>query len=713
MTKQGVGACSVCLALTATASAQTPAGGQFLVNTYTTERQILARPAMEPDGDFVVVWQSYAQGQPFFGVFGQRFAASGAPRGGEFHINTYTTTTASQSVPAVAVGSRGDFVVVWESANDGDGASIEGQRYDASGSAIGGEFSVNTFTPQRQGRPRVGRASDGRFVVCWMSYSVDGSANGVAARRFDASGNPIGAEFVVNTYTTGHQNYGDIAVEANGNFVAVWFDQAIDRDGSGTAIFGQRFDASGNRLGSDFLVNSYTTGNQQFPSVSVSPAGGFAVAWTSSTGDGSSFGMFARRFDASGNAVGNDFVVNTYTTGIQAGVFGQIAHDARGNFVVTWNGPGDGSSFGSFAQRFSASGARRGAEFRVNTYTTGVQSNPSVASDSVGNFVVDWDDRGGQDGSSYGVFAQRFGGLGPAALTVDSPGNRVLEPGETVDVRPTWRNFNGAAQTFGGTLADITGPAGATYTITDPAGDYGTVANGATAQCIDCYAVSVSNPANRPAMHWDASAVESILPDTQGQQKQWVLHVGASFTDVITSSGFYRFIETLLHHGITGGCGGTNYCPASSTTRAQMAVFVLVAKEGTGYVPPACTTPVFADVPASNPFCRWIEELARRGVVTGCGGGNYCPTSPVSREQMAVFVLRTLDPALVPPACAPPNIYNDVPETSGFCRWIEELTNRAVVTGCGGGNYCPTDPVTREQMGVFISATFGLTLYGP
>jgi hypothetical protein len=98
--------------------------------------------------------------------------------------------------------------------------------------------------------------------------------------------------------------------------------------------------------------------------------------------------------------------------------------------------------------------------------------------------------------------------------------------------------------------------------------------------------------------------------------------------------------------------------------------------------------------------------------VSGCGGGNYCPTSAVTREQMAVFVLRTLDPALSPPACATP-IYNDVPAASGFCRWIEELTRRSVVTGCGGGNYCPTAAVTREQMGVFISATFGLTLYGP
>jgi hypothetical protein len=274
---------------------------------------------------------------------------------------------------------------------------------------------------------------------------------------------------------------------------------------------------------------------------------------------------------------------------------------------------------------------------------------------------------------------------------------------------------NGTAQTFGGLLGGIAGPPGPAYAIVDGTAAYGTVPNGAAGACTsDCYAVFVSNPATRPSVHWDAAAVESILPDIQGQQKQWLLHVGASFSDVPVGGGFYRFIETLLHHSVTGGCTPAHYCPQSATTRDQMAVFVLVAKEGAGFNPPACgATPMFADVPAASPFCRWVEELARRGVAGGCGGGNYCPSAPVSREQMAVFVLRTLDPALNPPACAPPNLFADVPETSPFCRWVEELANRAIVSGCGGGNYCPSAAVTREQMGVFLGVTFGLTLYGP
>ena len=301
-----------------------------------------------------------------------------------------------------------------------------------------------------------------------------------------------------------------------------------------------------------------------------------------------------------------------------------------------------------------------------------------------------------------------------------SDGNSVFEPGETVDVAPTWRNGSGATHSFGGTAGTFTGPGAPgdpVYTVVDGTASYGAVPDGTNASCTstgDCYVLGISVPSTRPIQHWDASVREDLIPVIPGWATEWRLHVGDSFSDV-PRGGFYRFIETLLHHGITGGCTATAYCPSDATTREQMAVFVLVAKEGPGYVSRACIPGLetFADVPASSGFCRWIEELARRGVVSGCGGGNYCPASAVTREQMAVFVLRTLDAGLSPPPCVPPNIFGDLPETNPFCRWVEELANRGIVTGCGGGNYCPTAPVTREQMGVFISATFGLTLYGP
>ncbi len=303
--------------------------------------------------------------------------------------------------------------------------------------------------------------------------------------------------------------------------------------------------------------------------------------------------------------------------------------------------------------------------------------------------------------------------LTPTALAVDATGNGVLETNQTVVVDPSWANQTGGPVDLTGTATSFIGPPGPTYTIVDGSAAYGTVGDGSVVRCStatgDCYALSIT-ATGRPASHWDASFVESL---STGGPKAWTLHVGGSFTDVPSSSLFYRFVEILLHRGITGGCGAATYCPSNPTTRDAMAVFVLVAKEGAGYVPPACgATPAFNDVPVSSGFCRWIEELARRGVVSGCGGGNYCPGSPVTREQMAIFVLLTLDPTLSPPACTTP-VFGDVPASSPFCRWIEELARRGVVSGCGGGNYCPASPVTREQMGVFLSATFGLTLYGP
>ncbi|HET8648143.1 MAG TPA: S-layer homology domain-containing protein [Vicinamibacteria bacterium] len=698
---RNVALASVLLATTS-ALAQVPAGGEFQVNSYTTGVRGYGWVSMAANGDFVVTWGDVWDGS-YFGVAARRYDARGNVLGTEFLVNT--TTEDYQLQPVVASDARGNFAVMWMNWSlDGTGWNMFGQRFDAQGGRRGGEFAMNTTLAGSQFHDTLAMNAEGQFVAAWSSPGQDGSSYGVYAQRYDAGGNAAGAEFRVNTHTTDNQRNPRVAINASGEFVIAWTSRFQDGDSDG--IFGQRFRADGTPMGAEFRVNDDILGRQYRPFVGMADDGGFVVAWNSNNGSPQQIEVRARAFDAAGNG-GSEFAVNTSTAGDQY-VRG-VAADALGNFVVTWqDSAADGSGDAVLARRFRAGGAPRGGPFQVNAYTTGDQDIGRVASDRVGNFIVTWDSD--RDGSS--VYAQRLGGLVPSALEVDTAGNHVLEPGESVDLRPSWRNVNGASQTFAAQLSNMSGPPGPAYTIVDGGGDYGTVADGATGACADCYEVAVSSPAARPATHWDASVVESITPDAQGQQKVWRLHVGRSFTDVPASSGFYTFVERLVHAGVTGGCASESYCPGADTSREQMAVFVLVAKEGARYRPPACGTPVFADVPPASPFCRWIEELARRGVVSGCGGGNYCPADPVRREQMAVFVLRTLDPALDPPACTTP-LFGDVPASSPFCRWIEELARRGVVTGCGGGNYCPGAPVTREQMGVFISVTFGLTLYGP
>jgi hypothetical protein len=187
----------------------------------------------------------------------------------------------------------------------------------------------------------------------------------------------------------------------------------------------------------------------------------------------------------------------------------------------------------------------------------------------------------------------------------------------------------------------------------------------------------------------------------------WAYH---TFVDVPYEHIAWRFVEAVENAGVTGGCSPALYCPDSPVTREQMAVFLLLAREGAGYSPAPCTVPPFADVPVTSPSCRWIRELAARNVTSGCGNGSYCPGTAVTREQMAVFLLRTKEgAAYVPPACVIPT-FADVPCSSPYAPWIYELARRGIVGGCLPGLYCPTRANTRAEMAILLTTTFGLTL---
>jgi len=224
------------------------------------------------------------------------------------------------------------------------------------------------------------------------------------------------------------------------------------------------------------------------------------------------------------------------------------------------------------------------------------------------------------------------------------------------------------------------------------------------------------------ARHWgELSAgqwtlrVSDVRPGFAGTFNSWQLLVYArplTFTDVATSHFAWRWIEGLYTSGITSGCGTDIYCPDSSVTRQQMAVFLERGIHSSGYTPPPCTGGVFNDVPCTGGFFDpWIEQLAADGITTGCGGNNYCPTSSVTRQQMAIFLLRAKHGSgYTPPPCTGA-LFLDVPCAGGiFDPWIEQLAAEGTTIGCGAGNYCPTNPVTRAQMAIFLGRTFSLVL---
>lgn len=303
----------------------------------------------------------------------------------------------------------------------------------------------------------------------------------------------------------------------------------------------------------------------------------------------------------------------------------------------------------------------------------------------------------------------------PARMDADTTGNGVWEIGEQADFDPYYYNDGAGSLDLTGVITGVTGPGyPGLYELIDGDATYGTVPPGALAGCSfmdDCYSVHLKDTGgDRPVQHWDAQLSEQL---SNGVPVTWALHVGGSFTDVPGGNQFYSLIETLFHRGVTGGCGGTAYCPGDSALRKQMAVFLLKSRYGRSYVPPPAVG-IFADVPASDAFAPWIENLYNLGVTGGCSSSplQYCPDHTVLRQQMAVFLLKTLlGSDYVPPGCV--GVFADVPCSSPFAGWIEDLFNRQIASGCGSGDFCPTSPNTRGQMAAFLVRTFGLTLYGP
>ncbi len=407
--------------------AVTPLGGEFRVNTFTTNSQTNPATAMDADGDTIVVWHSSGQDGTFPSVYAQRYNATGVPQGTEFRVNT--TVPGSQAYPTVAMDATGDFVVAWQGiSQDGSGHGIYARRFDSVGLPLSTEFRVNTTTANSQQFPAIAMDADGDFVVAWDSAGQDGSQYGVYAQRFNSEGVAQGNEFRVNTYTASEQRLPATAMDDNGNFVIAW--RSFDQDGSTIGVYAQRYDANGQTRGGEFRVNSTTIGQQASPSVDMDADGDFVITWQSYLQDGSHYGVYAQRYAASGTPLGGEFRVNTTTANSQNSP--SIAMDADGDFVVAWNSGGqDGSSYGVYARRYAADGTPTTGELRVNTATANFQGLPSLSMDADGDFIVAWVSNG-QDGSLYGVYAQQYAEstatAGPSVATVRD-GHRRIDPG--------------------------------------------------------------------------------------------------------------------------------------------------------------------------------------------------------------------------------------------------------------------------------------------
>lgn len=389
---------------------------ELRVNTFTANDQVTPAITALTGGNYVVTWQSNSQDGSGNGTYAQRYNAAGEALGNEFRVNT--TTAGSQDAPTIAALSDGGFVVCWDThlyAMGNNRAVIYTQRFDANDINRGSEsqFVVPAELAEYQGpsHATVTGISAGGYVVTALSRTWEISSydqNGdpwydwysvLNNRRFDANGTLTNTTEIGNSWGFGYESLTSTTLSDGGYVVA--YRLAFER-----TIQANRFNASGAPLGAAFQVSGGETTN---PAVAALGGGGFVVGWQSN--DGAGTGINARIYNASGVALANEFTVNTTTIGNQASP--SIVALSGGGFVVSWQSP-DGDGNGIYAQRFNASGAKLGAEFLVNTTTSGDQANPALTALADGGFVVAWQSAG-QDGSGQGIYSQTFDADGERA----------------------------------------------------------------------------------------------------------------------------------------------------------------------------------------------------------------------------------------------------------------------------------------------------------
>ncbi|WP_395612812.1 beta strand repeat-containing protein, partial [Allosphingosinicella sp.] len=566
-------------------------------------------------GGYVVVWDSTESDADGAGVMAQRYDASGAALGGATLINT--ATAGYQGYPAVTSTSDGGYIVAWQSAGqDGGGFGIYAQRFDASGVAQGTEFRVNTTVAGDQEQIAMAGLSGGGFVITWDGNGA-GDTQGIFAQRYDANGVALGGEVLVNGSTGLTQLYPSIAALTGGGYVITW--QSSDANGSG--VFAQRFSAGGVAQGGETLINSTTTGTQETPSIAALANGGYVIVWTGA-GFGEAQGIFAQRFDANGVAQGGEFSVNTWST--NSDISPAVAALADGGFLVTWTSgstltarrfASDGTALGasfqvatsvSFGSAYTAgvAGFADGSygvawstgNVLLSRYATTLSATEQAATSLKGAIVV-----GNSDSTNGAVTVTLAVGYGILNVTAGTSGAAVSGSGtNSVQLTGTLAQIQSLLTNNGTSTVNYypdtdAPPASTTLTVT--VNDGGNTGSGGALNASTSTTIAIAAENDAP--------VATILTDPLSATEQVTLDLKGSMTvsDADAGSGIVT-VTIQVNDGVLNGTAGSTGVSVSgdgtdtltlSGTLAQVQAFLSAGSDSSfgyyfgGDAPPADT----------------------------------------------------------------------------------------------------------------------------
>ena len=347
----------------------TASNAETLVNSTTSEAQ--QNPAISSDtaGRYVVVWESEFQDGDGFGIYAKVYNADHSVRVADFLVNTISQTN-DQRFPDVAMNADGDFCIVWQTFEDPSvGWDVYRKLYNIDGTALSSRGRVNSTSAGNQMRPAVA-ANDDYFVIGYMNESVGSVESHVEGRFYLANGAALSSAFDLDLSAGNHLAHLDIGIDHNANALFTWQSDGQDGDRKGVFVAGYQQPTTLNFAATQ--VNTTTVENQQAPSVAVDSAGNAMIVWSSFDQDGDHYGIYSRLLNTSGTFSGSEVAVNSTTANSQD--HAKVTTSRSGNrFVVTWTDEAaDGDEQGVYA-RYWEGGSFANSDELINTTTSGKQ----------------------------------------------------------------------------------------------------------------------------------------------------------------------------------------------------------------------------------------------------------------------------------------------------------------------------------------------------
>jgi len=376
----------------------------FLVNDDTgSANQGYPIIAVDDSGNFIITWEDYRNALYYnsrwynIDIYAQRYNSSAIPLGSNFKVSE-SFDSANHESPFVAMGSSGDFVLVWEDdRNSSFDFDIYAQRYNFLGALIGANFKVNDYTGTASfGHPVVAMDGFKNFVITWKDYRRGFPESDIYAQRYDSAGTSLDSNFRVND-NAGYWEFPAIAMDGSGSLVIAWDDVYH--------IYAQRYDSVGIPLGLNFEVNDDTGATYKFlPAIAADDSGNFVLAWEDWRSEHSE--IYAQRFSSSGSPLGPNFKVND-DTAIVWQHYPTVALDGSGEFVIAWR---DLRNYNAdvYAQRYDRLGNPIGSNYLVPDpqYSSFAQQHPKVAVSDSKIYFTWMDDRRKKGWNSWDIYAK-------------------------------------------------------------------------------------------------------------------------------------------------------------------------------------------------------------------------------------------------------------------------------------------------------------------